>query len=92
MAGPDPTGADGAQQNGALAASPCVATGQAEIAAEGGADRRSTKIADAPINQTREAHHPARPHHSPSGASRPHGCRCRPRLREVLLSLATLGG
>jgi hypothetical protein len=37
------------------------------IAATGGAGRRSAKIAAAPINQSREAHHPARPHHSPKG-------------------------
>jgi len=41
--------------------------GQARTAAEGGADRRSAKNADAPINQSREAHHSARPHHSPEG-------------------------
>jgi hypothetical protein len=44
--------------------------GSAEIAAEGGADRRSAKDADRPINQSREAHHPARPLHSPEGAMR----------------------
>jgi len=43
--------------------------GQAPIAAEGGADRRSAKNADAPINQSREAHHSARPHQSPEGAT-----------------------
>jgi hypothetical protein len=37
----------------------------AQTAAEGGADRRSAKNADAPTNQSREAHHPARPLHSP---------------------------
>jgi hypothetical protein len=46
---------------------PCVVTRAAEIAAEGGADRRSAKNADAPMNQSREAHHSARPHHSPRG-------------------------
>ena len=30
-------------------------------------DRKSAKIADAPMNQSREAHHPARPLHSPEG-------------------------
>jgi hypothetical protein len=42
--------------------------GPAETAAEGGAGRRSAKIAAAPINQSREAHHPARPLHSPEGS------------------------
>jgi hypothetical protein len=41
--------------------------GQAEIAAEGGAGQRSAKIADAPMNQSREAHLAARPLHSPKG-------------------------
>ena len=35
------------------------------IAATGGAGRRSAKIVAAPMNQSREAHHPARPLHSP---------------------------
>jgi hypothetical protein len=35
---------------------PAWQPGQAEIAAEGGADRRSAKIADGPMNQSREAH------------------------------------
>jgi hypothetical protein len=39
--------------------------GQAWIAAAGGADCRSAKNAAAPINQSREAHHTARPLHSP---------------------------
>jgi hypothetical protein len=43
--------------------------GQADIAAAGGAGRRSAKIADAPMNQSREAHLPARPLHSPEGGS-----------------------
>jgi hypothetical protein len=51
-------------------ASPCVATRQAQIAVGGGADRRSAKIAAAPMNQSREAHRSARPLHSPEGASR----------------------
>lgn len=41
--------------------------GQAEIAAEGSAGQRSAKIADAPMNQSREAHLAARPLHSPKG-------------------------
>jgi hypothetical protein len=41
--------------------------GQAEIAAVGGADRRSAKNASAGMNQSREAHHSARPLHSPLG-------------------------
>jgi hypothetical protein len=45
----------------------CGSPGQDEIAAGGGADRRSAKNADAPMNQSREAHHSAWPHHSPSG-------------------------
>ena len=43
--------------------------GWVEIAAGGGADRRSAKIAAAPMDQSREAHHPARPHHAPEGAT-----------------------
>jgi hypothetical protein len=34
----------------------CGKQGRLEIAAEGGADRRSAKIADRPMNQSREAH------------------------------------
>jgi hypothetical protein len=41
--------------------------GQAQIVAEGDAGRRSAKNADAPLDQSREAHHSARPHHSPEG-------------------------
>jgi hypothetical protein len=41
--------------------------GRLEIAAQGGADRRSAKNAAAPINQSRAAHHSARPLHSPRG-------------------------
>jgi hypothetical protein len=37
------------------------------MAAVGGADRRSAKNADRPINQSREAHHSAWPLHSPEG-------------------------
>jgi hypothetical protein len=44
-----------------------VATGQAEIAAEGGADRRFAKNAGAPMDQSREALLAARPLHSPEG-------------------------
>jgi hypothetical protein len=40
---------------------------QAEIAAAGGAGRRSAKNADAPINQSREVPHSTRPLHSPEG-------------------------
>ena len=42
--------------------------GRLEIAAEGGADRRSAKNADRPMNQSREAHRSAWPLHSPEGA------------------------
>jgi hypothetical protein len=35
--------------------------------AAGGADRSSAKNAAAPMHQSREAHHPARPLHSPEG-------------------------
>jgi hypothetical protein len=44
--------------------------GQAEIAAEGGADQRSAKIAASygRMHQSREAHLAALPHHSPEGA------------------------
>ena len=45
--------------------------GQAQIATEGGADRRSARGADAPINQSREAHQSAPPLHSPRGMERP---------------------
>jgi hypothetical protein len=41
--------------------------GRLEIAAEGAADRRSAKNASAGMNQSREAHHSARPLHSPYG-------------------------
>jgi len=54
-------------QQGALRYHPECQPGQARTAAEGGADRRSAKNAAAPINQSREAHHSARPHHSPKG-------------------------
>jgi hypothetical protein len=40
---------------------------QAWIAAVGGADRRAAKNAAAPLNQSREAHQPARLLHSPEG-------------------------
>jgi hypothetical protein len=43
--------------------------GQALIAAAGGADRRSAKNADRPINQSREAHLAARLPHSPERGS-----------------------
>ena len=42
--------------------------GQTPIAAVGGADLRSVQGADAPLNQSREAHHAAWPLHSPEGA------------------------
>jgi hypothetical protein len=35
--------------------------------AAGGADRSSAKNAAAPMHQSRDAHHPARPLHSPEG-------------------------
>jgi hypothetical protein len=55
-----------------LRRSPCRATVcgnriRLEIAAAGGADRSSAKIADAPMNQSREAQLSARPLHSPEG-------------------------
>jgi len=37
------------------------------MATAGGADRRSAKNADRPMNLSREAHHTARPQHSPEG-------------------------
>jgi hypothetical protein len=37
------------------------------MAAGGGAGRRSAKNAAAPMDPSREAHHPARPLHSPEG-------------------------
>jgi hypothetical protein len=40
---------------------------QAEIGAASGAHRRSARNADAPMNRSREAHHPARPLHSSEG-------------------------
>jgi hypothetical protein len=51
---------------------PCGTTrsgnqGRLQTAAEGGADRRSAKNAAKPLNQSREAHHPARPLHAPEG-------------------------
>jgi hypothetical protein len=46
---------------------PVWQSGQAEITAVGGADRRSAQGADAPMNQSREAHRSARPLHSPEG-------------------------
>jgi Uncharacterized conserved protein (DUF2203) len=45
----------------------CGNQGQAEIAAAGGAGRKSAKNADRPMHQSREAHHSAWPHHSPEG-------------------------
>jgi hypothetical protein len=42
--------------------------GRLEMAAAGGADRRSAKNADRPINQSREAHRSAWPLHSPEAA------------------------
>jgi hypothetical protein len=44
--------------------------GQAEIAAGGGADRRSAKNASAGMNQSREAHLAERSLHSPEGGQR----------------------
>jgi hypothetical protein len=43
----------------------CVVIGTAQIAARGGADRRSAKNADRPMHQSREAHLAAWPLHSP---------------------------
>jgi hypothetical protein len=51
--------------------SPCVVTRQALTAAQGGADRRSAKNANRPMNQSREAHHSASPHPSPEGVYSP---------------------
>jgi DNA-binding CsgD family transcriptional regulator len=42
----------------------------AQIATAGGTDRRSARNAAAPMDQSREAHHSARPHHS----REPAGC------------------
>jgi hypothetical protein len=67
--------------------------GPAEIAAAGGSDRRSAKNADRPINQWCEAQHPARPLHSPEGASRPPrgwNCGCCT-VDQVLLPRGKLG-
>jgi hypothetical protein len=47
--------------------------GRLEIAAKGGAGRRPAKIAGAPMDQSREAHHPARPRHSPVGGGEASG-------------------
>jgi hypothetical protein len=41
--------------------------GRLKTAAAGGAERRFAKIADAPLNQSSEAHRSARPLHSPEG-------------------------
>jgi len=43
---------------------PAWQPGRARIAAAGGADRRPANIAAAPMQQSREAHHPARPLHT----------------------------
>jgi hypothetical protein len=48
----------------------CVAAWQDEIAAGGGVDRKSAKNADAPMHQSREAHH------SPVGAMHEGHSRC----------------
>ncbi len=45
--------------------------GRLETAAEGGAGRRHAKNAAAPMDQSREAHHSARPLHSPEGGHEP---------------------
>jgi hypothetical protein len=42
-------------------------SGSHQIGAASGAHRRSAKNADAPMNQSREAHHPARPAPLPEG-------------------------
>jgi hypothetical protein len=52
--------------------------GRLEITAEGGANRRSAKNADAPMHQSREAHRSARPLHSPEGTSWPQTLRDHP--------------
>jgi len=44
--------------------------GKDGIAAAGGADRRSAKNADRPLNQSREAHLAERSLHSPEGGHR----------------------
>jgi hypothetical protein len=46
---------------------PSVNQSRPEIAAGGGADRRSAKIASAGMNQSREAHLAERSLHSPEG-------------------------
>jgi hypothetical protein len=46
--------------------------GQAQIAAAGGADRRSANNAARPMHQSREAHLAAWPHHSPEGGHNPY--------------------
>jgi hypothetical protein len=42
--------------------------GQGEMPPQAARAEGTPKNADAPMNQSREAHHPARPHHSPRGA------------------------
>jgi hypothetical protein len=56
------------QQYGIHRHHPDWPSGRLEIAARGGADRRSGKNAAASVNQSHEAHLAARPHHSPEGA------------------------
>jgi hypothetical protein len=46
----------------------------ASDAAGGAAGRRLARNADAPMHQSREAHHSARPHHSPKGPTWPTSC------------------
>jgi hypothetical protein len=77
-----------------------VASRRLEIAAAGGADRRSAQGAEAPMHQSHEAHHPARPLHSPEGLPArtrrlsPERFPAAPRRdwRRVQLALATLTG
>jgi hypothetical protein len=64
----------------------CVAT-RAETAAAGGPDRRTAKNADAPMDQSREAHRSARPLHSPRGHPAPDA----PRPRAATRSHARVG-
>jgi hypothetical protein len=46
---------------------PVCPLGQAQTAAAGGADRRSTKNADRPLNRSRETHLAAWPVYAPTG-------------------------
>jgi hypothetical protein len=59
-----------AERTACLPGHPMWQLGRLEIAAEGGAGRRPAQGADAPLHQSREAHHPERPLHSPEGGRR----------------------